>query len=82
MGAKQQILYYLLENFNILWKIFEKIEKFSRQGRRPKPKNPAQWHCATSGINNIIFLAKRIIINNWKYMVYKYLFLRLYHIFY
>ena len=42
-------------------------------------KNPAQWHCATSGINNIIFLAKRIIINNWKYMVYKYLFLILYH---
>ena len=42
MGAKRQILYYLMENFNILWKFFEKIEKFSRQGRRPKPKNPAQ----------------------------------------
>ena len=38
MGAKQQILYYLVEIFNILWKFFEKIEKISRQGRRPKPK--------------------------------------------
>ena len=28
MGAKQQILYYLLENFNNLWKIFTFLEIF------------------------------------------------------
>ena len=39
MGAKQQILYYLMENFNILWKIFTFLEIFGTRQIKKIPLN-------------------------------------------